>query len=178
MSVDHGASTAAALRRAFDERFAAEPPPPPDAAERLLVVALGDARAALRLGDLTGLQAAPTLVRVPDGAPGLLGLAGIRGSVVPVFDLASLAGASAPPHPRGGWIVLAGTAPRVGLHVAAALGWIDVARASIVALGEGDAGHRHLRELAIVPGSRIAIVDVPAVLRELAARSGAKGGPP
>lgn len=54
------------------------------------------------------------MVRVPAETPGLLGLAGVRGGVVPVFSLAELLGhaatATAPP-----WMVICGVDDPIGL---------------------------------------------------------------
>lgn len=160
-------SSAEALRRAFDERFAEPVAPHVADTERLLLADLGGARVALRLREIAGLAAAPTLVRLPGGSPGFVGLAGIRGRVLPVFSLAALLGVTAPPPARGS-IVMVGDGERAGLLVAGVEGWIEVARGD---LHTGDGG-----EVARVAGALVPIPSVPALLREIAARARAGGG--
>lgn len=101
------------LRDGFDLAFAA-----PIAAERgaridFLAIRVGGDPYALRLSELLGLAADKKIVPTPSGERALLGLAGFRGSVTPVFDLARLLGYPPANAPR--WIVLAGERAQVGL---------------------------------------------------------------
>ena len=83
-------STAAALRQAFDLSFALSPPPASPEVEDLLTLRVAGNPYAIRLRDIAGIVAGRKVVPVPAITPGLLGLAGIRGGVVPVFGLASI----------------------------------------------------------------------------------------
>lgn len=170
-----GAAEAArieALRRAFDERFAAPMAPRTEHIERLLLVELGGARFALRFAELAGIHVGRTIVRVPGGTPGFLGLSGIGGRVVPVFDLAALLGVGAAP-PQARWIVLAGGAERVGLLVADVAGHAEIARADLLPPEgvEAPGPRRHIRELARVLGALIPVAAVGSVIAEIAARA-------
>lgn len=93
------------LQGSFDEGFAR----PQQAAaapgeERLLIRVAGRAYA-LELRELSGLSRARRIVPLPAAAPGLLGLCGLRGALVPVFSLAALLGLPAGGPPA--WLALA-----------------------------------------------------------------------
>lgn len=94
------------LRREFDQVFAEAPTSEEAPRESLIVLGLGEATVALRLSEIKGLQALPPLMPLPASAPGLLGLAGVRGTLVPTYDLASLLGLGGGDRPR--WMVLYG----------------------------------------------------------------------
>ena len=99
---------AAELRRQFDRAFAEARPPEPPPSEDFLAVRLAGEAYALRLGEIAGLVAGLTISPVPGlGAP-LLGLAGIRGTVTPVYDLAAMLGH--PPTQRPRWLAVAADA--------------------------------------------------------------------
>lgn len=95
--------------RAFGAPFAAAGA---DRADFLAVRVAGDPYA-LRLSELLGLAADKKIVATPSRAHAMLGLAGFRGAVTPVFDLARLLGYPASGAPR--WIALAGERLQVGL---------------------------------------------------------------
>ncbi|MFT3767669.1 MAG: chemotaxis protein CheW [Minicystis sp.] len=164
-----GAITAESLRRAFDERFAEPAAARAPEGERLLLVDLGGARVALRVGELSGLHPVGKIVRLPGGSADLVGITGIRGRVVPVFDLAALLGAPPAARPRR-FIALAGAGERVGLLVAEIEGWVEIGRAEIRAAA-GDAGGHHVPELACVSGALLPVPSIPSLLREIAARA-------
>lgn len=95
--------TAAALRLAFDQSFAHEPAPPNEPLADYLSIMLGDAQYALPMQQLGGLHAGIEIVPCPSAAPELLGLAGLRGTITPIYDLAALLGLT-----RGGqhWVAI------------------------------------------------------------------------
>ena len=95
-----------ALRREFDQVFAAPPPLEAEIRESLIVLGLGEASVALRLSEIKGLHALPPLMPLPAASPGLLGLAGFRGKIVPTYDLSALLGQGEGDRPR--WMVLYG----------------------------------------------------------------------
>jgi len=101
------------LREAFDRAFAA--PFAGEGGDRtdLLAIRVGGDPYVLRLSELFGLSADKKIVPIPSRAGALLGLAGFRGAVTPVFDLARLLGYPPASAPR--WIVLAGERAQVGL---------------------------------------------------------------
>jgi purine-binding chemotaxis protein CheW len=80
------------LRQAFDQSFAAPSSRESQEVEDILLIRIGGDPFAIRLRDIGGLIAKSVLVLVPASGKHLLGLAGIRGSIVPVFGLSSLFG--------------------------------------------------------------------------------------
>lgn len=80
------------LRRAFDRSFALPPRGDDGAMEEFVAIRLGSDRYALAIRDIASLEPLRKLVPLPASRPALLGLAGIRGRLVPVFGLALLLG--------------------------------------------------------------------------------------
>jgi chemotaxis signal transduction protein len=102
------------LRRAFDLSFAAAPPQASEEVEDVLTVRVAGDPYVIRLAEITALVAARRVVPIPAATRHLLGLAGIRGNVVPVFGLASLLGyGRGPEAPR--WMILCGEKQPVAL---------------------------------------------------------------
>lgn len=169
MKLDHDA---AALGRAFDQRFAAREAPDARRTEDLVLARAGATPVGLRLTEIAGLYDAARVVRAPGGAPGFVGLAGVRGRVVPVFDLASLLGsgaADAAPRPL---LAIAAGADRVGLLVSRPIGYVELPHPEGDEAGDTLGAQPFVRRLARAAGALVAVVDVPAVVREIAARSG------
>lgn len=100
---------AAKLRTDFDRSFAV--PLRADVAVKvdLLAIRVGSESCALRLSDVTGLFADRVITRIPGSNTALLGIAGFRGAVVPVYSLQTLLGHSGAQVPR--WLVTAATPP-------------------------------------------------------------------
>jgi chemotaxis signal transduction protein len=104
--------TARALRDAFDRSFAELPATKPVTAS-FLAVRIGGDPYALRLSDIAGLHRDKPIVPAANVLPDLLGMAGFRGIVAPVYDLAVLLGYPRAKAPR--WLVLAGKSALVAL---------------------------------------------------------------
>lgn len=83
---------AADLRRAFDEAFALPPAPPSAPPQMWLGLRAGDASYAIRLSEVTRLAAGIRWTPVPSSAVSLIGIVGLAGVPVPVYDLARLMG--------------------------------------------------------------------------------------
>jgi len=115
MNADTGAFAAQAreLRRIFDESFAALTAPQAQGQETLIALRINGDRFALRTSQIAGIAKCGKIVQVPARAPALLGLAGIRGELVPVFSINLLMGyGDAAEH---SWMVLCETPVRAGL---------------------------------------------------------------
>jgi purine-binding chemotaxis protein CheW len=107
-------SDAAALREAFDRQFAAAPPDDARPVEPLVGLRAGEEAYAFRLPELAGIQATPRLLFVPGGPPAWMGLAGLRGKLVPVYDLATLLG-QPPADAPARWIALSREEPALAV---------------------------------------------------------------
>ncbi|HKP94954.1 MAG TPA: chemotaxis protein CheW [Fibrobacteria bacterium] len=106
-----GAEKAARMRKDFDHGFSLPAREGSPESEDLLAVRLYGDGYALRVGEITGVSAGRKILPLPGAGAALLGLAGIRGVLVPVWDPAALLGyPSARREPR--WLVTAsGEAP-------------------------------------------------------------------
>lgn len=103
------ATRAAALRVGFDRSFAEPAQLEMAAMEDLLAARVGDDVFAIRLSEIEGLYVGKKVTRVPGGDPALLGIAGFRGMIRPVYCIATLLGRSAEATSR--WLVMAAAAP-------------------------------------------------------------------
>jgi chemotaxis signal transduction protein len=101
---------AAELRLAFDGAFAEPLQIDTTARDDLLAIRAGAQACAVRLSEINGLFADRRITRVPGGVAALLGIAGFRGAIVPVYSLQSLLGLGHPSQtPR--WLVMAKAEP-------------------------------------------------------------------
>lgn len=158
----------AELRQAFDRSFADAPSLDVTAFEDLLDVRFGTAQYALRVREISGLIADVRITPVSTPISELLGIAGIRGSILPVYDLGAMLGHPAEATPR--WMaVAAGDAP-VGLAFARFERHLRVRADAIVAGGRSDVAPRHLREVVQLEAGARPIVSVASVLETIANR--------
>lgn len=158
-----------ALRDAFDAAFARPPATPTEGQERLLLVVAGGQRYALRLAELGGLQPLRRLVPLPGGRRELLGLAGVRGRLVAVFDLARLLGAAAEPSPPVAprWLLLCGGAEaQLALACGHCEGLRQLPQAALQTDSGAAAGPWACATVAL-DGQFCPLLDLPALLRSL-----------
>jgi len=144
----------AELRDAFDQSFARAPSPDTGAVENLLAIRIGANPYALRLTDVSGLFADKKVTWLPSPAPELLGMAGIRGTVLPVYDLGMLLGCPRAAAPR--WLVVVAATP-VALAFEAFDGYLSVRAEGI---------ERQLQT----------VIDLPSVIEKIRNRCGHGGG--
>ncbi len=119
-------TTAAALRRAFDASFA-EPAKAPSPTDDLLALIVGGERRTIRLADVAGLHVDRRVTPVPSPDAAFLGLAAVRGSTIPIFDLGALLGHPRDADPR--WFVVSRSPAPVGLAFQRFEGHLRVDRA-------------------------------------------------
>jgi purine-binding chemotaxis protein CheW len=112
-NLSSAAARAADMRVAFDRAFADRVRFDTTATESLLAIRVGEQSCAIRLSEITGLFADKKITRVPGSGVALLGIAGFRGTIVPVYSLQTLVGRSGDRSgtrtPR--WLVIAAAAP-------------------------------------------------------------------
>lgn len=102
---DRLTAVVADLRGAFDRAFAEPERGAAPAAVDFLEIRVAEQAYLLRLEQVASLHAERKLVRVPSPRPELLGLFGLRGSVVPTYHLGRLLGRAAGLAPR--WVAVA-----------------------------------------------------------------------
>jgi purine-binding chemotaxis protein CheW len=171
-----GIGRAAELAREFDRAFA-EPARGAagarDTLEDLLALRAGPDDCLVRLSDIRGLLARPTVVAVPGPVPELLGLTGRRGTLIPVYDLAALQG-----HPARrtapAWMILVEADGLVGLAFEELLGHARLDRREIAPLPDS-AATAPVPQAARVGGGLRPLLDVPALVATLRRRAGLVG---
>lgn len=156
---------AAELRVAFDASFATSPAGEAGASEPLLAIRVASRAYAVRLAESAEVARGRVVVPVPGPLPELLGLAGIRGRLLPVYDLGALVGHG----------LSAGTLP-----------WLVVGRGAPVAFAfeQVDGLHRTRRddvyrgdragcptELVRLAGEAREILSVPALVEVIRERA-------
>lgn len=159
---------AARLREAFDESFAREPAPPAVEQEDLLVVDVGGDEYALRCREIARLVADRPIVPTPAAMPALIGIAGVRGEIVPVFSLRSLLGY--PPSAAPRWFVVAAGPQPAGLAFDRLEGHVRVARESLAPAptANREGNPRQLRvSVATARGAR-PVLEIGSLLRDIA----------
>jgi chemotaxis signal transduction protein len=153
------------LQREFDGSFA-EPAIVRDSTlEQLLAIRVGPDAYALRLAEIGALEADRVITPVPSHNPELLGVAGLRGAVVAVYDLASLLGQPRAEAPR--WLCLA-KGSRVAFAFGAFEGQLRVEHTELSA----PAQRSHPALSALVSSGDVSrpVVDFPCLVSGLEAR--------
>lgn len=134
--------TAAQMRGNFDHGFSLPAQQSDETSEDLLLIRLGPLPFALRMSEVAGLQRSAGVTSLPGPVATLLGMAGHKNRVLPVYDLAALLGQPASQAPA----------------------WQAVTRTPSVILAV-DEFERHLR----CPRSAIASLTLPQDLEDAAA---------
>ncbi len=157
--------TAVEMRQAFDGRFAHPLAVESSIQEDFLVVRAAVHSVALRIKEIAGLLRAPELTHLPTEHRALSGLAGVRGTLVAVYDLATLLGDTTQ-GPDAGFIVLCAADKTVALRFTAV---IQYARLEPHALSEERAEDtiRHPRWLARLGDAHLPVVTLSVVLESI-----------
>jgi chemotaxis signal transduction protein len=172
------------LRADFDRSFADPPRREVAGHDDLLAIRAGGVRYALRLTQAAGLFPDRPVTRLPGPLAALLGVAGFRGAIVPVYELAAVLGTRSTPAgssqredvPR--WLVLAAGTPLVALAFEELDGHLRVPRDGLVEESAGHGPHGCLRGIVPLPDGARPIVDVPAVRAAVQAAVGRITAPP
>lgn len=95
---------AAALRAAFDRGFAEAPARPRPVSIDYLAIRAGAQRRVVPLAEVSALHVDRKVTPLPSDHAALAGLAGVRGVLIPVYDLRVLLDANRPETPR--WMLV------------------------------------------------------------------------
>lgn len=154
------------LRQAFDRSFAE----PIRAEEREIVdfitLRLGGDPYAVRMAEIAGLFTNVKITPVPSPLAELRGVAGFRGTLTPVYDLAALLGY---PPSSARWIVLA-NAGALGFAFGAFEGHFRIEPTAIAAQQNSA---QHVHEIARQADAAWPIIDIPSVVAAISARAAA-----
>jgi chemotaxis signal transduction protein len=164
---DRMLAVAAALRRSFDDSFAAPETSMIESQEGMLAIRVGADPYALLLSEIMGLYSDVRVIAVPSPVPQFKGIVGLRGMMAPVYDLAALM--HYPPAASTRWMVLAGGARPVGFAFESFEAHLRVPAAS--AQNGGDAGggsgatRRYTRGSVHAAGALRAIIRMDAMMK-------------
>jgi len=159
-------SAADELARAFDADFARAATVRTADSEDLLAIRVGSDPYALARGELVGLFADKLVTPLPGTAPGLLGISGFRGAVLPVYDLRSVIGGPAASAPLR-WLVTTAAAT-VALAFDGFEAFLRVPRDAI-ASHAGAVGH--VRRAVRRDGELRPILDVASIVEAIRSRT-------
>jgi chemotaxis signal transduction protein len=163
----HISKRAAGLREAFDQSFVvAQHYDPVDTAD-FLAIRVGGDPFMLRLGEIAGFHADKKITPLPSRVAELRGVAGFRGTMIPVYDLAALLRYPNAKSPR--WLAIAAAAP-VALAFDSFDGHFRFA-ADTVASRDGADAEEHLRQVVRTEQFVRPIIDIPSIVAAIRGRA-------
>lgn len=159
------ANAAEQMRAAFDRGFAEPPPGEAEPSAKHLGIRVAGRPYAVALTEIGAVFADRKIAPLPSSASELLGVAGLRGDIVPVFSLAAMLGLGGE---AGRWLVLA-AGGRAGFAFDALDGQLDIPL-SAIAPTAGSSGF--ILSNAVIAGEARPIVSIPALMEHLERRAG------
>ncbi len=163
------ASKAAELRDAFDrERTLPFASQVGEQTESLLAIRVSGDAYAIKVSEISGLANDRKIVAFPSPIPELLGVACIRGGLVPAYNLAALLGYSVEGD-QARWLLLCGIEEPVGLAVSDFDGYIRVPSAQVYAVGQKEAARACVSHVIRAADMVRAVVSIP-LLRDVIQR--------
>jgi chemotaxis signal transduction protein len=152
----------AAMRLAFDRSFASAPVARTSVFENLLMLSLERDPHAIRLAEVAGLFHDVHVRYLPSDVRALLGVASLRGIIVPVYDLAALLEYASAEAPR--WMILLRASPRIALAFERFEGHVRLARDSFTEAHDSTSTPHHVGEVIRTGDALRRIVHLPSVL--------------
>ena len=152
------------LRSSFDGSFA-DARGSEEAREKFLAVRAGGTRLAFRLLELSSVAVDRGVTPAPSPLPELVGIAGVRGRLVPVYSLSVLIGGERAGAPSR-WLVLVADG-QVGLAVDEFEGYV-FGRKADVASTAGVAAH--CPETLRIGSAGYGVLDVTSLVKEISSR--------
>ena len=163
------------LRSAFDRAFGEPTVNATASTEDLLAIRVAGDPYALVVSELTGVVSGRRVVSLPSRRADLLGVAGIRGVVVPVYGLAGLLGYDAA-GPTPAWLALCGSTDPVALAFDKLEEFLRVPAADLHAAdGTVDTTRRHVSRVARVAAVTRRVIDTRSTLAALQIAAGTAG---
>jgi len=166
---------AAELRSVFDQARAA--PLSSGAQEKtedLLAIRISRDAYAIRVSEISGLATGRKIVAFPSPIPELLGVAGIRGALVPVYSLAMLLGYKAETE-RIRWLALCGTEDPIALVFSDFEGYVRVSLTQLYAAEQKDVARTHVQHVVRATDMVRAVVSIPLIRKTIQRRCGNDG---
>jgi chemotaxis signal transduction protein len=168
---------AAELRKIFDQARAA-----PffsgaeEKTEELLAIRVSRDAYAIRVSEIAGLITDRRIVAFPSPVPELLGVAGIRGALVPVYSLAMLLGYNAETE-RTRWLALCEIEEPVALGFSDFEAYLRVPLAQLYEAEQRDVALTSAQHVVRAPDLIRAVVSIPLLRQAIRERCRNKGVP-
>jgi chemotaxis signal transduction protein len=165
-------SKAAELRSVFDRaraapfRSGAE-----EQTEDLLAIRVSRDAYAIRVSEISGLVTDRRIVAFPSPIPELLGIAGIRGVLVPVYSLAMLLGYHAETE-RTRWLALCETDDPIALVFSDFEGYVQVPLTQLYAAEQKDVARTQVEQVVRTTDMVRAVVSIPLIRKTIQLRCG------
>jgi purine-binding chemotaxis protein CheW len=156
----HISGRAANLRRNFDRSFVEAQHFEPVATEDFLSIRLAGDSYVLRLAEIGGLFVDKKVTALPSSVAELKGVAGFRGVIVPVYDLAALLGY--PPSGAARWMVMVAAA-RVALAFDAFDGHFRFAGGAVASHANSNS-REHVRQIVRSKDRVHAVIHLPSII--------------
>jgi chemotaxis signal transduction protein len=157
------------LRQAFDRAFALPPTLAAQALEDLLSISVAGNPYVLRLLDIAEIVMGRKIISVPAVTPDLLGLVGMHGGIVPVFDLSSILGHG--PNPGApDWMILCGTKEPIAFAFSHFEGYLQLPRSALHADENFRAQNeevKYVSQIANAPDGTRAVISMPLVMASI-----------
>jgi len=157
---------AAAMRDAFDGSFAQARVVDRLDQHRLLALSLGGDPYALRMEEIASLAVDRRVTPLPSPVPEFAGIAGLRGAILPVYDLARLLGY--PSVGRARWLTVLSAAP-VAVAFATFDGYL-VRPGGSIAFEAADGHSPHVRVVARAEDFVRPVISLESVLEAIRRR--------
>ena len=156
-----------ALREAFDRAFAEAPVADGERSESFLGIRVGGDAHAVALAEVGGLFADRKIVPLP-GAAELLGVAGLRGEIIPVYSLRALLG-YAPAEEPARWLIYSGDEQAVAFAFDQFDGYARVIPSELSSV-PGAAARGYIHATATIMGMRRSIISIRSIMNSITSR--------
>lgn len=169
-TADQFSAYAAQLREEFDHAFSLPARVETTSGRHLLAIRVAGHPYALNPEEIAGLQVDQAVVPVPGMLPEWLGLAGIRGGLVPVFSLAMLLGYERPTPTRPRWLAVCGSGQLFGLAFDEFERHLNLAPSQIAAADSVNTKTEHVLAVAQAEDMPRPVISIPSIAAEITRR--------
>lgn len=164
--IDTAGVIVAQMRRDFDESFALPPVRQAPEVEDILAIRLGGDPYGISIRQLTALAIVERLTPLPSRQRELLGLAGVRGVVVPVYSLAGLLGYGMTGEPSR-WIALCRFHDPIALSLGQFEGCLQIPLEELSPADSIEGDRKHVGQTARTKSGARLILDLVSLVDEI-----------
>jgi chemotaxis signal transduction protein len=171
------AAKVAELRSVFDQARAAPfSAGAEEQTETLLAIRVSRDAFAIRIAEVSSLATDSKIVALPSSVHELLGVAGMRGTLVPVYSLAALLGYGTEPE-QARWLAVCGNDEPFALAFGVFEGYLRVPLTGLYEVEQKDAARSFLTHVARATEMVRAVVSIPVLRQAIQERCGDQGVP-